>query len=94
MRTWEGEVFLYNPLTTHTHILNELGWYVLCACSKAPVPQDRLLDLVSENTVFNTASDAAAESLDREELAEVLDNHLDQLSRLGLLEGSETLAAQ
>ena len=27
MRTWEGEVFLYNPLTTHTHILNELGWY-------------------------------------------------------------------
>jgi PqqD family protein of HPr-rel-A system len=93
MRTWEGEVFLYNPLTAHTHILNELGWQVLCACSKAPVPQDRLLDLLNESAGFEATIDASAENLDREKLAEVLNNHLDQLSRLGLLEGTETLAA-
>ena len=83
MRNWEGEIFLYNPLTAHTHILNELGWFVLSACSEAAVPQDQLLEQLSE----------MVESPDREDLAGILGSHLDQLSQLGLLEGSETLAA-
>ena len=95
VRHWEDEVFVYNPLTCHTHILNELGWFVLSACSAAPVAQERLLDQVSESIQqkVDRDDDEAPISPERAELAKFLDTHLDQLSQLGLLEGGASNAA-
>ncbi len=78
VRNWEGEYFLYNPLTTQTHILNELGWRVLYSCADGPVSQERLLSKLA-----GTADDP-----ERDKFTDTLSAHLDQLSRLGLLEGS------
>ena len=95
VRHWEDEVFVYNPLTSHTHILNELGWLVLSACSAAPVAQERLLDQLSESIQQQGDRDEeeARISPERAELAKFLDTHLDQLSQLGLLESSASHAA-
>jgi hypothetical protein len=77
--------------------VNKFGWDILCACSEAPLPQDRLLEQLSEGIEESAGlaegRDEAGKSLNREELANVLEGHLDQLSQLGLLEGGETLAA-
>jgi PqqD family protein of HPr-rel-A system len=86
VRNWEDEFFLYNPRTTHTHILNALGWQVLCACAEAPVPQHQLLEELSQVVHGDSGNP------DPEQLAETLNAHLVQLSQLGLLEGSDTLA--
>ena len=95
VRHWEGEVFLYNPLTTQTHIVNELGWQVLRACASAPVDQDRLLDQLFEriDEELGEETGEAGHKPNRNELAEFLSTHLDQLSQLGLLEGSASRAA-
>ncbi len=82
-RRWEDEVFLFNPHTGNTHILNDLGWQVLSACAKAPQSEQALLELL-DNDLDEQSS---------EELDDALDNHLDQLFRLGLVEsrvGRET----
>lgn len=42
-RTWEQEVFLYNPHTGETHILNDLSWQVLRYCSSEPCTEMELL---------------------------------------------------
>jgi PqqD family protein of HPr-rel-A system len=84
VRSWEGEVFLYNPLTTHTHILNELGWRVLEACAGAPLSLERLLETLAEDNPDHNHA---------EELSAVISSHLDQLAQLGLLEGSRQRAA-
>ncbi len=75
-RRWEDEVFLFNPHTGNTHILNDLGWQVLSACAEAPQPEQVLRELL-----VNDLGDQSGEDLDA-----ALDAHLDQLFRLGLIE--------
>ncbi len=79
VRRWEDEVFLFNPHTGNTHILNDLGWRVLSACADAPKSEQGLLELL--------VNDLGEQN--RVELADALDDHLDQLFRLGLVESRE-----
>ena len=70
-REFEGEVFVYNPHTGHTHILNQFSWSMLSACVESPRSVDQLL------TLAQTYSD----EVDREQLAV----HVDHLLQLELL---------
>jgi len=75
-RCWEDELFLFNPHTGHTHILNDLAWRLLSACAEEPQSEQALLELL--------VSDLGEQN--REELADALDDHLDHLMQLGLVE--------
>ncbi|MCP4993770.1 MAG: HPr-rel-A system PqqD family peptide chaperone [Gammaproteobacteria bacterium] len=74
-RTWEEEVFLFNPRTGNTHILNRLSNSILNACANSPLTiQDISRHLASDTPEFqSTGSDD-------------LTNHLSQLAQLGLIE--------
>ncbi len=76
VRCWEDEVFLFNPHTGHTHILNDLAWRLLSACAEGLQSEAVLIELM--------ANELGEEN--REELSDLLDGHLDQLMQLGLVE--------
>ncbi len=75
-RSWEGEYFLFNPLTAQTHILNALGWEILRACADRPVDSDAIGRQLG--ALLGDAGDAVA--------TEVVEEHLQQLAQLGLVE--------
>jgi PqqD family protein of HPr-rel-A system len=76
VRHWENEVFLFNPHTGDTHILNDIAWRLLVACSSARQSQGALLEQLAVDLG----------GADREELADLLSDHIDQLIQLGLVE--------
>ena len=71
-RSLEGEVFVYNPLTGHTHILNQLSWQLLQACAETQRSNDYLLSLVNPEH----------DQLVRQEV----EDHLWQLQQLELIQ--------
>jgi len=79
VRCWEDEVFLFNSHTGNTHILNKLAWRLLSACSEEPQSEQVLFEML--------VADFGGQN--QEELAEALDDHLDQLQQLGLAEPRE-----
>jgi PqqD family protein of HPr-rel-A system len=76
VRHWESEVFLFNPHTGDTHILNDFAWRLLTACASARQTEAALLDMLTVDLGGG----------DREQLAEMLNNHIQQLMQLGLVE--------
>ena len=74
-KTWEEEVFLFNPRTGNTHILNQLSNKILSACANSPLAmQDLLMRLTTETPEFQSVGTGD------------LENHLSQLAQLGLIE--------
>ncbi len=76
VRHWESEVFLFNPHTGDTHILNDIAWRLLCACVDEFRSESELRDLLADHY--------GAEQ--KEKLNEVISDHMDQLIQLGLIE--------
>jgi len=74
-RSLEQELFVFNPLTGHTHILNQLSWQLLSACADTPRSHEYLFKLML----------VESEGLDRQQPEESLEGHLGQLEQLGLL---------
>jgi PqqD family protein of HPr-rel-A system len=81
-RCWEGEYFVFNPVTGHTHVFNEFAWFILGCCAEEPCSEG---DLVSRAAAW--AGDEAIESV-----AAVMPDHLHQLEQLGLLSTRSTRA--
>ena len=79
-RSWEDEVFLFNPHTGHTHILNQLSADILQWCAVAPHTEKELIQALTQ----------AAEVVDAEATAKEAGDHLWQLQQLGLLELAQT----
>ncbi|MCP4996648.1 MAG: HPr-rel-A system PqqD family peptide chaperone [Gammaproteobacteria bacterium] len=74
-RTWEGEVFLFNPISGNTHILNQLSNKILSVCANSPhTLQDILVHITKDTPEF--------QSVGTGDLAD----HLSQLAQLGLIE--------
>jgi PqqD family protein of HPr-rel-A system len=76
VRHWENEVFLFNPHTGDTHVLNDIAWRLLIACAEDSQSESDLLELFAKD----------APGVTRGELSEALNDHMDQLMRLGLVE--------
>ena len=72
----EHEVFIFNPLTGQTHILNKASWRLLSACADAPRSNRYLLELVAEEP----------DDLNKQQLENSLQGHLGQLQQLELLQ--------
>jgi PqqD family protein of HPr-rel-A system len=72
----EQERFVFNPLTGHTHILNQLSWQLLSACADIPRSNAHLFELMA----------AESEGLDNQQLDDSLQEHLGQLLQLDLLQ--------
>lgn len=73
-RILEQELFVFNPRTGHTHILNHLSWLLLAACADRPRSSDYLYALMNAET--EGANPQTQASLER---------HLEQLQQLDLL---------
>ena len=71
-RTWEDELFLFNPRTGHTHVLNQLSGEILAICAREPISSDDLAARLTE---------LAGETVD----PQMLPGHLSQLEQLGLV---------
>lgn len=69
-------MFIFNPLTGHTHILNQLGWQLLVACAESPRTEAYLFKLMA----------ASSDDPDQQQLEESLLGHLGQLQQLDLLQ--------
>jgi len=74
-RSWEDEVFVFNPRTGHTHILNEQSWQLLSACADSPHSETQLFDLV-----------AAESGSSPEETHTSVRMHIDHLQQLDLIQ--------
>jgi PqqD family protein of HPr-rel-A system len=68
-------VFIFNPLTGHTHILNDIAWKLLSACADADRSSHYLLQFI----------DSESGELDGSELQDRLQGHLEQLQQLELI---------
>ena len=75
-RSLEQELFVFNPLTGHTHILNQLSWQLLSACADTPRSDAYLYKLMG----------AESEDLDKRQREDSLQGHLSQLQQLDLLQ--------
>jgi PqqD family protein of HPr-rel-A system len=75
-RSLEQDVFIFNPLTGHTHILNQLSWQLLLACAEMPREKDYLLKLIA----------VESNEQDHQLLVDSLRGHLGQLQQLDLLQ--------
>jgi PqqD family protein of HPr-rel-A system len=71
----DEDVFIFNPLTGHTHILNQLSWQLLLACAEVPRSDAHLFQLMA------TESDG----MDKQQLEDSVQGHLGQLQQLDLL---------
>ncbi len=76
VRHWESEVFLFNPHTGDTHILNDIAWQLLCACADESRSESALQDLLAVHIGAENGG----------ELSEAVNDHMDQLMQLGLIE--------
>jgi PqqD family protein of HPr-rel-A system len=76
VRHWESEVFLFNPHTGDTHILNDIAWRLLTACASRRQSETALLEALAVDLGGG----------DQEELSELLNDHIEQLLQLGLVE--------
>lgn len=74
-RSWGEEVFVFNPLTGHTHILNQLAWELLTDCGEKPRTLECLLGSMGESSGDMTS----------EECEISLRDHLEQLLQLDLI---------
>jgi PqqD family protein of HPr-rel-A system len=79
-RVLEQEVFIFNSLTGHTHILNDIAWKLLTACADKARSSEYLLDLM----------DPESGEIDRSELQDRLLGHLEQLQQLDLIQQLRT----
>ena len=75
-RQWEGETFVFHPLTGHTHILNQASWSILSACATRPQSRESLLHILEELN-----DDQSQMQLD-----ESLEEHVAHLCQFELLE--------
>lgn len=73
---WEDDVFLFNPASGHTHLLNPAAAALLAELSNGAA------DLATLCTRFHDPDDA----LDADAFAAALDGHLKQLALIGLIE--------
>jgi len=74
----EHEVFVFNPLTGQTHILNRASWRMLSACADTPRSSGYLLALMAEKP----------DDLNEQQLEDSLQGHLGQLQQLELLQAN------
>ena len=77
-RLMEHDVFIFNPLTGQTHILNRVSWRMLSACADMPRSNGFLLDLMTEEP----------SGLNKQQLEDSLQGHLGQLQQLELLQAN------
>ena len=75
-RSLEHEVFVFNPLTGQTHILNQASWRLLSACGDTSRSNEYLLEVIVEQP----------DGLDKQQLDDSLQGHLGQLQQLELLQ--------
>ena len=75
-RQWEGETFVFHPLTGHTHILNQASWTILSACATRARSRESLLRILEE----------LEDDHPQAQLDESLQAHLEHLCQFELLE--------
>lgn len=75
METWEDEIFLFNPRSGHTHLLNPVAAALLADLAEQPA------DLASLGARFHDPEGP----LDLQTFTDALAQHLAQLQLIGLI---------